>query len=317
MKSKKILVSGAAGQIGTVLCEKLTEIYGEENVIKTDLKVPENSSGKWKELDITNLEKYSQLIQKYEIDEVYHLAALLSASGEKNPKFTWGINLTAYLGLLEIVRNLDRKVKIFYPSTIAAFGENTPKMDTPQYTVMDPTTMYGITKATGELLNQYYHLKYGMDIRSVRYPGIIGWQSKPGGGTTDYAVNIYYSAIKGEVFHCFLAEDMRLPMMYMDDAVNATIQLMQAPEEEIKIRTSYNLAAISFSPEEIYKSILRQIPDFKIVYEPDFRQKIAESWPRSIDDSMAREHWGWKHQYDLNGITDDMLLHINNETDNV
>jgi nucleoside-diphosphate-sugar epimerase len=309
MSKNKILVTGAAGQIGSVLSKRLIEIYGIDNVIQTDIRVPEGGEGIWKVLDITNLERYGQLIDKYQITNIYHLAALLSASGEKNPQFTWNINLTSYLSLLELLRT--KKIEsLFYPSTIAAFGENTPQVNTPQFTVMEPTTMYGITKATGELLNQYYFNKYNIDIRSVRYPGIIGWQSKPGGGTTDYAVDIYYAAKKKELFNCFLGQDTTLPMMYMDDAINATIDLMHAPIESIKIRTSYNIAGVSFSPKEIYESILKYIPDFKIEYNPDFRQRIAETWPQSLDDSHARTDWGWSNKYNLDEMTKDMLDHI-------
>jgi nucleoside-diphosphate-sugar epimerase len=309
MNERKILVTGAAGQIGSVLSKRLIELYGVDNVIQTDIRVPEDGEGVWKVLDITNLERYNQLIDKYNIGSIYHLAALLSASGEKNPQFTWNINLTSYLSLLELLRtkSIDN---IFFPSTIAAFGDNTPKVNTPQFTIMEPTTMYGITKATGELLNQYYFKKYNLDIRSIRYPGIIGWQSKPGGGTTDYAVDIYYDAKKGKDFNCFLGPDTVLPMMYMDDAINATIGIMTAPKEKIKIRTSYNVAAMSFSPKEIYESIRKHFPDFKINYNPDFRQKIAESWPQSIDDTDARQDWGWNNEYDLVKMTADMFAHI-------
>ncbi len=304
-----ILISGAAGQIGSVLSQRLTREYGIDCVVNTDIRIPENNSGIWDILDVTNIEKYSQLIDKYKITQIYHLAALLSASGETNPIFTWKINLNSYIELLELLKT--KKVhKLFYPSTIAAFGKESPKVNTPQHTIMTPNSMYGITKTAGELLNNYYNHRYDLDIRSVRYPGIIGWQSMPGGGTTDYAVDIYYEALKRNTFVCFLKEDTTLPMMYMDDAIDATISIMNAEKEDIRIRTSYNIAAISFSPEEIYESIKKHFPQFKIEYKPDYRQKIAETWPQSIDDSAARNDWGWTHKFDLDSMTEDMFKNI-------
>lgn len=310
--STKILITGAGGQLGTELALALAQKFGESNIIATDI----NEKSKelfpyctFEILDITDVDRLDALVEKYEITQIYHLAALLSAVGEKRPLFTWDLNMRGLLNVLEVARKkeLDR---VYWPSSIAAFGLNTPVDNTPQHTITDPNTVYGITKVAGELWCQYYFEKYGVDVRSLRYPGLIGYKTLPGGGTTDYAVDIYHKAVKGEVFECFLSENTYLPMMYMPDAVKATIDLMEAPKEKVKVRTSYNLGGISFSPKEIYESILKIYPDFKIEYKPDFRQKIADSWPNSIDDSVAKTDWDCSYEYDLDKMTQDMIQNL-------
>lgn len=308
----KVLITGAGGQLGSELVLALAEKFGKENVVATDV----NERAKelfpycaFEVLDITDAERLEHLVTTYEITQIYHLAALLSAVGEKRPLFTWELNMNGLLNVLEIARkkSLDR---VYWPSSIAAFGTHTPMNQTPQHTVTDPNTVYGITKVAGELWCQYYFEKFGVDVRSLRYPGLIGYKALPGGGTTDYAVDIYHKAIKGEVFECFLSENTYLPMMYMPDAIKATLDLMDAPKEQVKERTSYNLGGISFSPKEIYESIKKIYPDFKIVYKPDFRQKIADSWPNSIDDSVARKDWNCSYDYDLDAMTKDMIANL-------
>lgn len=312
MTKTKVLITGAGGQLGSELTEALAQKFGAENIVATDVneKVSEKFSYcKFEVLDIQDGVRLEHLVDSYQITQIYHLAALLSAVGEKNPLFTWDLNMNGLLNVLEIARkkNLD---KVYWPSSIAAFGVNTPKENTPQETVTEPNTVYGITKVSGELWCQYYFQKYGVDVRSLRYPGLIGYKSLPGGGTTDYAVDIYHKAIAGEVFSCFLSENSYLPMMYMPDAIKATINLMDAPKEQVKVRTSYNVSSLSFSPKEIYESILKIIPDFRIKYEPDFRQKIADSWPDSIDDSAARADWGWSPDFDLDRMSQDIIAHL-------
>lgn len=312
MAKTKVLLTGAGGQLGSELTEALAKKFGAENIVATDVneKVAEKfSCCTFEVLDIQDVLRLEHLVDSHQITQIYHLAALLSAVGEKNPLFTWNLNMNGLLNVLEVARkkNLD---KVYWPSSIAAFGLNTPKIETPQETVTEPNTVYGITKVSGELWCQYYFEKYGVDVRSLRYPGLIGYKSLPGGGTTDYAVDIYHKAIAGEVFSCFLSEDTYLPMMYMPDAIKATISLMDAPKEQIKVRTSYNISALSFSPKEIYESILKEIPDFKIKYEPDFRQKIADSWPDSINDSAARSDWGWNPDFDLDKMTKDIITNL-------
>lgn len=312
MAKTKVLLTGAGGQLGSELTEALAKKFGAENIVATDVneKVAEKFSYcTFEVLDIQDVLRLEHLVDSHQITQIYHLAALLSAVGEKNPLFTWNLNMNGLLNVLEVARkkNLD---KVYWPSSIAAFGLNTPKIETPQETVTEPNTVYGITKVSGELWCQYYFEKYGVDVRSLRYPGLIGYKSLPGGGTTDYAVDIYHKAIAGEVFSCFLSEDTYLPMMYMPDAIKATISLMDAPKEQIKVRTSYNISALSFSPKEIYESILKEIPDFKIKYEPDFRQKIADSWPDSINDSAARSDWGWNPDFDLDKMTKDIITNL-------
>lgn len=308
-ENEMILVTGANGQIGTVLTEALRKAYGADQVLATDINKPENAQGMFEMLDILNVQRITEIVGDYKVTTIYHLAAILSASGEWNPLKTWNINLNGMLSILELARAEGLK-KMFFPSTIAVFGSTTPRINTPQHTVMEPGTVYGISKTTGELWSNYYFRRYGLDVRSLRYPGIISYQSMPGGGTTDYAVDIFHQALQKEEYTCFLEADTRLPMMYMDDAIRATLELMAAPVENIKVRTSYNLAAMSFTPAELAAEIQKHIPDFKISYEPDHRQQIAASWSESIDDQEARRDWGWKHEYDLEKMTTEMLYHL-------
>ena len=309
MSNKKILVTGANGQIGQVLTRRLREIHGTENVLATDITKIEGYTEQFEFLDILNKNRMKEIMGDFKVTQVYHLAAILSANGEWNPKKTWNINLNGVLTMFGLAEEMKMD-KIFLPSTIAVFGSTTPQVNTPQHTPLLPTTVYGMSKVAGENWSNYYNNRYGLDIRSVRYPGIIGYQSLPGGGTTDYAVDIFYSALKGEEFTCFLKPETRLPMMYMEDAIRATTELMEAPKEDIKIRTSYNLAAMSFTPAEIVAEIQKHIPNFKVKYEPDFRQEIAESWTQSIDDSHARADWKWDHKYNLELMVKDMLKNV-------
>ncbi len=299
MTGKNILIIGAGGQIGTVLLAKLREEYGVDSVFATDLKANEALS--IQSLDVMDKESLQAVVRSQNIKVIFHLAAILSARGEQNPKWAWDVNMGGLFNVLETSKELGVE-KVFYPSTIAVFGEEIPLTDTPNHVPLIPATVYGISKVAGELWAKYYFDKYGLDVRSVRYPGVIGYQSLPGGGTTDYAVDIFHSDAKKEVFKCFLKPKTTLPMIFMDDCIRATIDLMKAPKEAIKCRTSYNIAGISFSPEEIAAEIKRQNPDFEIVYEPDFRQQIAESWPQSIDDSLARKDWNWAPKYNLQDI---------------
>lgn len=306
--SHKILITGANGQIGQVLTAALSDRYGADQVLATDITKQE-SRANYEFLDILNKQRLYEIVEDQGITQIYHLAAILSANGEWNPMKTWNINLNGLLTVLELAREKEIE-KVFFPSTIAVFGATTPRVLTPQDVPMLPSTVYGISKSTGELWCQYYHTRYGVDVRSIRYPGIIGWQSLPGGGTTDYAVEIYHEALKNKYYKCFLNPDTRLPMMYMDDAINATIQLMEAAPEHIKLRYGYNLAAMSFTPEEIAAEIQKHIPEFRMDYEPDFREAIARSWTESIDDSRAREDWQWSPNFDLAKMTADMLAHL-------
>lgn len=309
MQQEIILVTGATGQIGTVLTEALRQAHGQDNVIATDIKRPDAESGRFEMLDILNTQRITELIEDYQVTTIYHLAAILSASGEWNPHKTWNVNMNGLMSILEISRAAGIQ-KVFFPSTIAVFGPTTPRHMTPQDTVMTPGTVYGISKTAGELWCNYYHQRYGLDVRSVRYPGIISYQSLPGGGTTDYAVDIYHQAIQHGKYTCYLKADTRLPMMYMDDAIRATLELMHAPADKIRVRTSYNLAAMSFTPAELAEAIRKHIPGFTIDYEPDARQAIAESWTESIDDSDARRDWAWKQHYDIDAMTAEMLHHL-------
>lgn len=312
MNTTKILIIGACGQIGSELTLKLREIYGLENVIASDIRKGEQEvfkTGPFEIVDAMNYDAVAALIDKYQIDEVYLMAALLSATAEKNPAFAWELNMNSLFHVLNLAKEGKIK-KIFWPSSIAVFGPTTPKHSTPQYTVMEPSTVYGISKQAGERWCEYYFNKYGVDVRSIRYPGLISWKTPPGGGTTDYAVDIYYKAVAENKYTCFLSENTELPMMYMDDAIRATVVIMQAPKENIKIRSAYNLSAISFTPKEIAAVIAQEKPGFEISYAPDFRQAIADSWPSSIDDSSAREDWGWKHDYDLESMTKVMLKNL-------
>jgi len=308
----KILIIGACGQIGTELTQKLREIYGVENVIASDIRklnIDVVNSGPFEVLNALDFNQIQHLVEIHEIDEVYLMAALLSATAEKNPAFAWDLNMNSLFHVLNLAK-VGKIKKIFWPSSIAVFGPTTPRENTPQYTIMEPSTVYGISKQTGERWCEYYHNTYGVDVRSIRYPGLISWSSPPGGGTTDYAVDIFHKAIDKKKYDCFLSSETKMPMMYMDDAIAATIQIMESPKEQIKIRSSYNLAAMSFTPTEIAEEIKKHIPEFTISYHPDFRQKIADSWPASIDDSAARKDWNWKHQFDISSMTKDMLDHL-------
>jgi nucleoside-diphosphate-sugar epimerase len=304
----KVLVTGACGQLGSELTIALRKIHGNDNVLATDLRQPtgELSNGPFEILNVMDREKLFELAKKYKITQVYHLAAILSAKGESDPKLAWKLNMDSLIHVLDLAKE-NKLEKIYWPSSIAVFGPTTPAKDTPQDTIMDPNTVYGISKLAGERWCEYYFLKYGVDVRSLRYPGLIGYKSKPGGGTTDYAVDIFYKALEVGSYECFLSENTALPMMYIDDAIKATIDLMEADIDKIKVRSSYNIAAISFTPKEISNEIKKQLPDFNISYNPDFRQQIADSWPDSIDDSKARQDWGWNHQYDLTKMTKEIL----------
>jgi threonine 3-dehydrogenase len=309
MSAEKILITGAGGQLGTVLTIALQKKHGLNAIIASDLKINSNFKGVFLILDVNDFDAIQACVSKYKITQIYHLAAILSANGEKHPLKTWDINMTTLLNILEISR-LNNIQKIFYPSSIAVFGDKIAKIHTPQSPNLTPLTVYGISKATGENWVNYYYKKYGLDIRSLRYPGLIGHQSLPGGGTTDYAVDIYHKAVKKEKIECFLDASTMLPMIYMDDAIRATIELMEAPSENIKVRTSYNLAGMSFNPKQIFESIKKIYPDFEISYQPDFRQEIANSWPASIDDSVARNEWGWQPKFDLDLMTQVMIEHL-------
>lgn len=310
--SDTILIIGACGQIGTELTQKLRETYGDSHVIASDIREGNDEmmkSGPFEILDATDKEGILKVVQKYKVTQVYLMAAMLSATGEKFPHKAWELNMTSLLAVLDLAKEKHIK-QVYWPSSIASFGPTSPKINTPQQTVMEPTTVYGISKLAGEHWCNYYHEKYGVDVRSIRYPGIISWKTKPGGGTTDYAVDIYFQATEKKSYECFLSENTRLPMMYMQDAVNATIQIMQADASAIKTRTSYNLAAISFTPKEMAAEIKKHIPAFEITYDVDFRQAIADSWPQVIDDSKARTDWNWNHEFDLSLMTEDMLKNL-------
>jgi nucleoside-diphosphate-sugar epimerase len=305
----KILVIGAGGQIGIELCEALNIKYGHKNVIASDIKPIDALPNIFESLDVLDKNKLLEVVKKHQITDVYLLAALLSATAEKNPDFAWKLNMDGLFNVLNLAKDKIIK-KVFWPSSIAVFGPSTPKQNTPQFTIMDPNTVYGISKLAGERWCEWYYQKYNVDVRSIRYPGLIGWKSQPGGGTTDYAVHIFYAALKEKKYTCFLKEDTMLPMMHIEDAVRATIELMEAPKEKITIRSSYNLAAMSFTPAQIASKIKEHIPEFEIDYQPDFRQSIADSWPQYIDDSIARKDWRWNHHYDLNKLVVNMLENI-------
>ena len=308
----RILIIGSSGQIGTSLVMNLRKIYGNNNVIASDIRPSSNEvmdSGPFEELDILNEQLLRKIVKKHRITQVYLLAALLSATAEKDIEFGWKLNIRSHSHVLDLAKDGLIK-KIFWPSSIAVFGPTTPKENTPQYTIMEPNTVYGISKQAGERWNEYYFNKFGVDIRSLRYPGLVGWRAKAGGGTTDYAVDIFHQAIKNEQYESFLSENTSLPMMYMPDAIRATIELMEAPFKSVKIRSSYNLAGISFTPKEIAAEVSKHIPNFEMSYNPDFRQKIADSWPSSVDDSHAKKDWGWKLEYDLEKLTSDMIKNL-------
>ncbi|TXD52823.1 MULTISPECIES: NAD-dependent epimerase/dehydratase family protein [unclassified Polaribacter] len=304
-----ILVLGASGQIGTELTQKLRLIYGNDNVIASDIRkggAELMSSGSFEIIDATDKATILKIIKKYKVTQVYLLAAMLSATAEQMPQKAWNLNMNSLLAVLDLAK--DKHIeKVYWPSSIAVFGPTTPKENTPQKTVMEPSTVYGISKVSGEFWCNYYYEKFGVDVRSLRFPGIISWKTKPGGGTTDYAVDIYFKALEDKKYECYIAENTSLPMMYMEDALNATIQLMQADAKDVKIRNGYNLAAMSFTPKEMASEIKKHIPDFKITYKPDFREQIADSWPNSIDDSQARKDWNWQHKFDLKAMTADIL----------
>ncbi|WP_264548752.1 NAD-dependent epimerase/dehydratase family protein [Flavobacterium sp. N2820] len=308
----KILIIGACGQIGTELTAKLRATYGINNVIASDIRKLNNdvvNNGIFEVINALDYNQIEHLIEQYQITDVYLMAALLSATAEKNPAFAWDLNMNSLFHVLNLAKAGKIK-KIFWPSSIAVFGPTTPRHNTPQYTIMEPSTVYGISKQTGERWCEYYNKQYGVDVRSIRYPGLISWSTEAGGGTTDYAVDIYHKAITEGKFTSFLSENTELPMMYMDDAIKATIGIMQAPAEKIKIRSSYNLAAMSFTPKQIGEEIKKHYPNFELSYEPDFRQKIADSWPASIDDTSAREDWGWKNDYNIENMTTDMFQNL-------
>jgi nucleoside-diphosphate-sugar epimerase len=306
------LVIGASGQIGTELVMELRARFGASNVVASDLKTAAQEvkdSGPFELLDVLDRDRLHQLVIQYNIGQIYLLAALLSATAEQKVMPAWNLNMYGLFYVLELAKEgiID---KIYWPSSIAVFGPNTPKFNTPQYTIMEPSTVYGISKLAGERWCEYYFNRYGVDVRSLRYPGLIGHKSDPGGGTTDYAVDIFHKAVAGQVFECFLSAETRLPMMYMPDAIRATIAIMEAESEKVKIRSSYNISGFDLTPSELTLEIQKHIPTFKTTYDPDFRQAIADGWPSSIDDGPAREHWGWRNEYDMAGMTSDMLAHL-------
>jgi nucleoside-diphosphate-sugar epimerase len=312
MAKEKILVIGASGQIGVELTQALRKIYGAANVIASDLREENellHGTGPYVSLDVMNKEMLHVQVIRQNVTQIYLLAAILSATGEKSPNLAWHLNMQGLLNVLEIAKE-EKLTKVYWPSSIAVFGPTSPKQNCPQHTIIEPTTVYGISKYAGEFWCNYYHLKYGVDVRSLRYPGLISYKSAPGGGTTDYAVEIFHEALEEKKYTCFLNEDTYLPMMYMPDAIRATIELMETPVEKISIRTSYNLSGMSFSPKEIAAEIKKHVREFTIEYKPDYRLAIAQSWPQSIDDSVARKDWGWKEEYDLAGMTKDMLENL-------
>ena len=309
MAKEKILVIGASGQIGVELTLALRKIYGNASVVASDLREQNpllEGTGPYVSLDVMNKEMLHVQVIRQNITQIYLLAAILSATGEKNPHLAWNLNMTGLLNVLDIARE-EKIHKAYWPSSIAVFGPTSPKQDCPQQTIIEPTTVYGISKYAGEFWCNYYHHRYGIDIRSIRYPGLISYKSEPGGGTTDYAIEIFHEALEQNKYECFLKEDTYLPMMYMPDAIRGTIELMEAPADKITVRTSYNLSGMSFSPKEISAAIKKQRPGFSITYKPDYRQAIADSWPQSIDDCIARRDWGWKHEYNLEKMTQEML----------
>jgi nucleoside-diphosphate-sugar epimerase len=308
--AQKILIIGANGQLGTELADGLARRFGEESIVTSDMVArATHPQLTHEQLDVTDMERLRAVVERHEITQIYHLAAALSATGEQKPQWAWHLNMTGLLNVLEVARE-RRLEKVFWPSSIAAFGPTTPKDPATQSTIMEPTTVYGISKLAGEGWCRWYFENHGVDVRSIRYPGLISYKAAPGGGTTDYAIDIFHAALKQETYACFLKDSERLPMMYMEDAVRATIELMDAPAAGITERGSYNLAGVSFSPAEIAAEIRRQLPSFSIAYAPDFRQAIAEGWPDAIDDSVARRDWNWKPAFDLPAIVADMLKNL-------
>jgi nucleoside-diphosphate-sugar epimerase len=314
MVKEKILVIGASGQIGVELTMALRKMYGNANVVASDLR-EENEllkgTGPYVSLDVMNKEMLHVQIIRQNITQIYLLAAILSATGEKNPNLAWSLNMQSLLNVLDIAKE-EKIQKVYWPSSIAVFGPTSPKQNCPQQTIIEPITVYGISKYAGEFWCNYYHHRFGVDVRSIRYPGLISYKSEPGGGTTDYAIEIFHHAIEEKKYNCFLQEDLYLPMMYMPDAIRATIELMEADASKISIRTSYNVSAMSFSPKEIAEEIKKHIPAFKIFYQPDYRNQIAQSWPQSIDDNVARKDWGWKEEYNIERMATDMLANLQN-----
>lgn len=312
MKKDSILVIGALGQIGSELTAALRRKYGEKQVVATDLpdkRTLRHYEGIYEQLSVLDAERLGQVVRKYQVSQVYLLAAVLSAKAEDNPNFAWRLNMEGQRHVLDLAREQHIE-RVFWPSSIAVFGPNTPRDNTPQHTVTDPGSAYGISKLAGERWAHYYFTRYGVDVRSLRYPGLISHRTLPGGGTTDYAIDIFYQALAKRTYECFLRADTTLPMMYMPDAIRATLELMQADAGKITVRDSYNLAAMSFSPQELAAEITTHITDFTLTCKPDFRQQIADTWPHSIDDSVARKDWGWSPEYDLKTTTADMLLHL-------
>ncbi|HSF46257.1 MAG TPA: NAD-dependent epimerase/dehydratase family protein [Chitinophagaceae bacterium] len=312
MVKERILVIGACGQIGVELTLALRKIYGGANVVASDLREENDllkGTGPYVSMDVMNKEMLHVQVIRQNITQIYLLAAILSATGEKNPPLAWNLNMTGLLNVLDIARE-EKIRKVYWPSSIAVFGPTSPKKNCPQQTIIEPTTVYGISKFAGEFWCNYFYQRYGLDVRSLRYPGLISYKSAPGGGTTDYAVEIFHEAMEEKKYECFLREDTYLPMMYMPDAIRATIELMEAPSENITVRTSYNISGMSFSPSEIASCIKNHIPEFKISYKPDYRQAIADSWPQSIDDSTASRDWGWKPEFDLQKMTADMFENL-------
>lgn len=307
---ERILVIGASGQIGSELVPELRKIYGNENVFASDLREPSEdvkSRGPWAIIDVLDTKRLVHYVIRHKITQIYHLAAVLSGNAEKIPLQAWHINMESLMNILDLAKEVPEIKRIFWPSSIAVFGPTTPKKNTPQQTICEPNTVYGISKLAGERWVEYYNQKYNLDIRSIRYPGLISYKTEPGGGTTDYAVEIFYEAIKNKKYECFLTEKTYLPMMFMSDAVKATIDLMQADKESLKVQSSYNVGGMSFSPEEIAAEIKKYIPKFEISYKADFRQKIADSWPASIDDSVARKEWNLNYNIDIKKLTEIML----------
>ncbi|KAA3620386.1 MAG: NAD-dependent epimerase/dehydratase family protein [Calditrichaeota bacterium] len=316
---KRILITGVDGQIGSELFELYREDEGVDHVVGLDIRPPQklqwSEDGLFEVRDATDKDALREVIKKYEITTIFHLVGILSAKGENNPDLAWHVNMTSLKNILDLSREFN--LKVFWPSSIAAFGLSAPRDNTPQNTILDPTTIYGITKVAGELLCNYYYHKFGIDVRSIRFPGIISYDTPPGGGTTDYAVDMFYYALRNEQYPCFVTEETTLPMMYMSDAIKSIIDIMRADKEKIQVRTSYNVTGISFAARELELEIKKHFPEFSCIYSPDYRQKIADSWPRSIDDSLAREQWQWQHDFDLQRITADMIenLQIKAKTD--
>lgn len=309
MAGDTILILGSGGQIGTELVTSLRKIYGDDKVIASDIKEAGDDSGPYEKVDVLDKDRIFEVVKKHGVTQVYLLAAMLSATAEKYPEKGWQLNMESLFHVLNLAKEKHIS-KVYWPSSIAAFGPTTPKVNTPQHTITEPSTIYGISKLAGELWCEWYHHKFEVDVRSIRYPGLISYTAPPGGGTTDYAVDIFHQALKRGSYECFLSAGTRLPMMYMPDAIRATIEIMQAPAERIKLRSGYNLAAFSFTPAEIAHEIRQHLSDFQVSYNPDFRQAIADSWPQSIDDSASRTDWGWKHQYDLPAMVNDMLENL-------